>query len=46
MAAAHNTHWKIQILKFQLGKPEGTRPFGKIQYVWEDNIKSNVQQVV
>jgi hypothetical protein len=46
MAGAHNNHWKVQILKVQFGKPKGTRPFGKIQYMWEYNIKINVQRVV
>jgi len=33
MAGAHNTHWKVQILKVQFVKPEGARPFRKIQYM-------------
>jgi len=44
MTGVHNTHWKVQILKVQFGKPEGSRPFGKIKYMWEDKI--NFQQVV
>jgi hypothetical protein len=43
MTGAHNTDWKVQILKVQFGKPEGTRPYGKIHYMWGDNIKINVQ---
>ena len=33
----------LQILKVQFGKPKGTRTFGEIQYIWDDNIKINVQ---
>jgi hypothetical protein len=34
------THWKVQTLKVQFGKPEGTRPFGKIKYMCEDKINN------
>ena len=28
-----------------VGKPEGTRPFGRARHRWEDNIKMDLQEV-
>jgi hypothetical protein len=28
-----------------VGKPEGTRPFGRPRRIWEDNIKMDVEEV-
>jgi hypothetical protein len=28
-----------------VGKPDGKRPFGRPRYIWEYNIKMNVQEV-
>jgi hypothetical protein len=28
-----------------VGKPEGKRPFGRPSYIWEDNIKMDLQDV-
>jgi hypothetical protein len=33
----------IQIL---VVKPEGNRPIGRSRFVWEDNIKSNLKELV
>ena len=28
-----------------MGKPEGKRPLGRTRYKWEDNIKTDIQEV-
>jgi hypothetical protein len=28
-----------------VGRPEGTRPFGRSRHRWEDNIKMDLQEV-
>jgi len=28
-----------------MGKPQGTRPFGRPRHRWEDNIKIDLQEV-
>ena len=28
-----------------MGKPEGTRPLGRLRHRWEDNIKMDLQEV-
>ena len=31
--------------RFLLGKPEGKRPLGRPRHRWEDNIKTDLQEV-
>jgi len=33
------------VYKVSVGKPEGTRPFGRARHRWEDNIKMDLQEV-
>jgi len=32
------------VYRFLVGKPEGSRPFGKLRCRWEDNIKMDLQE--
>jgi hypothetical protein len=28
-----------------VGKPEGKRPLGRLRYIWEDNIKMDLEEL-
>ena len=33
------------VYKVLVGKPEGKRPLGRPRHIWEDNIKTDLQEV-
>jgi hypothetical protein len=33
------------VYRVLVGKPDGTRPFGKLRHRWKDNIKMDLQEV-
>ena len=33
------------VYRVSMGKPEGKRPLGRPKYIWEDNIKMDLQEV-
>jgi len=36
---------KIGVYRVLVGKPEGKRPLGELKHIWEDNIKTDLQEV-
>jgi len=36
---------KRGVYRFLVGKPEGKRPLGRPRHRWEDNIKTDLQEV-
>jgi hypothetical protein len=37
--------WRRGVYRVLVGKPEGKRPFGRPRRRWEDNIKTDLQEV-
>jgi hypothetical protein len=33
------------VYKISVGKPEGKRPLGRLQYGWENNIRMDVKEI-
>jgi hypothetical protein len=33
------------VYKILIGNPKGKRPFGERWYIWEDNVKTDLQEI-